>query len=406
MSLIFSFAVSLLIILFSRTMALNLFHNIELANVLKLFALALPFTTLTSIFLFTTQGFKIMKYKVMVREIMEPLGRILLVLVLLFFGWRLYGLLYAYLIPIICGTILSFYYFRKVFPQISRKAVRPIYETKKLLHFSWPVFLTEFFCMINLWIGVGMLGYFSISEEVGIYSAAHRTALWGTIIITSFSSIFAPVISDLYTRGESSKLNKYFKTVAKWTFTLNLPLSLMMIFFARDILNIFGPEFLPGMPCLVVLSLGWLVSSSTGSVSQMIAMSGRPKINLLNIIGALTGQVILNILLIPKYGILGAAFALSVSIILGNIVAVVEVVFILKMHPYRRDFYKPVLAAAVSFPALCLYAGQVSIHNTFIMFITGGLIFLALYTIILILLGVSEEERFILKKVIKKLIAY
>ncbi|MCZ2845869.1 MAG: flippase, partial [Candidatus Bathyarchaeota archaeon] len=398
--------VASLVILLSKTIAFNLLHKMELTNVLRFFALAIPFTTLTTMLVFSTQGFKIMKYRVFVREIFEPSLRLIMVIILFIFGWKLYGVIFAYLIPGIFGTLLAFYYLKKIFPQITRGEVLPIYETKKLLDFSWPLLLVQFFGLTILWTDTLMLGFFKTFKDVGIYSAAQRTALLGSIIMISFNSIFAPVISDLYNRRELNKLNNLFKTVAKWIFTFSFPIFLLMIFFAKSILNIFGSEFIPGATCLIILSIGWLIHSSTGSVGQMITMTGRPKLNLMNVTGVLISNIILNLLLIPKYGILGAAIATAISLGLINMITILEGSLILKMYPYRIDFFKPLIAGCVSLVALFFYTKHIlQNHINFQLFI-GVLIFLVLYSITLVLLGVREEDKIVLEKIKTKLFSH
>ncbi|HDL64840.1 MAG TPA: flippase, partial [Proteobacteria bacterium] len=256
-----SIVFALLLFAFSRTIAVSIFHKSELTIVLRIFALVLPFTTLTTMLLFATQGFKIMKYKAIVSEIFEPLGRLILVIILFLLGLKLYGVIFAYLIPLVAGTWLAFHYLKKVFPPVVKKELRPTYETKQLLHFSWPLLFVNFFGFMIMWIDTLMLGYFKTSQDVGIYSAAQRTALLGCLIVASFNSIFAPVISDLHNRKEFSSLNEYFKTVAKWMFTFSFPISLLIIFFARGILNLFGPQFVSGIPSLIILSVGWIIYS-------------------------------------------------------------------------------------------------------------------------------------------------
>ncbi|MFQ6082633.1 MAG: flippase [Candidatus Aminicenantia bacterium] len=400
-----SIIIATLIILLSKTISFNLFHKIELTNILRLFAMAIPFTTLTTILVFSTQGFKIMKYKVLVREIFEPLVRITLVIILFIFGWKLYGVIFSYLIPLILGPLLAFYYLKKIFPQITRKEVLPIYETKKLLDFSWPLLFVQFLGLSMLWIDTLMLGFFKTFQDVGIYSAAQRTALLGSIIISSFNSIFAPVISDLYNRKELDKLNNYFKTVAKWIFTFSFPLFLLMIFFAESILNVFGHEFIKGATCLIILSIGWIIYSGVGSVGQMIIMSGRQKLHLVNMSSILFMNIILNLILIPKYGIIGAAIATSTSIILFSIIELIQVYLILKIHPYRKDFLKPLFAGGVSLFTLSLLTELIicNIYSGMLKsLILGSVAFIGIYILIFYILGLQEEDKIVLEKIKEK----
>ena len=405
-ALLSGLVVASLLILLSRTLALSLFHHIELENVLRLFAMVIPFTTLTTMMVFSTQGFKIMEYTVIVREIFEPSSRILLVSILFLLGWKLNGVMLVYLIVAILGTILGYHCLKRVFPQITREELQPIYETKKLLNFSWPLLFVQFFSLTNLWIDTVMLGHFRTSQEVGIYSAAQRTALLGTLLIFSFNTIFAPVISDLHAKGRFCELSNYFKTTAKWTFTFNFPLFLIMVFFAESILNIFGSEFVSEATSLIILSIGWLVLSGTGSGNQIITMSGRSKLSLTNISFVLVTNILLNLLFIPKYGASGAALATAVSISLGSLIALLEVNAILKIHPYRLDFFKPLMAGCMSLGVLFVLERYMLQDHDFTLFLALILIFMLIYSSMLFLFGMSEEDKIILKRLKRRLFSH
>ncbi|MFW9973232.1 MAG: oligosaccharide flippase family protein, partial [Candidatus Odinarchaeota archaeon] len=181
-------------IVLSKFVATNIFHEADLTKVLKIFAVAIPFTALTTTLVFSTQSFKMMRYTVYVREIFEPAIRIIIVTLMFIIGWKLYGAILALIISLMMGTFLAFYYLKNLFPNLTNKKIKPIYESRKIFVFSWPLLLAEFFGFIVIWINILMIGYFKASQEVGVYSASHRTALLGGIILVSFNSIFSPII--------------------------------------------------------------------------------------------------------------------------------------------------------------------------------------------------------------------
>ncbi len=394
----------ILIILLSKYLALNIFHKIDLITVLRLFAIAVPLTALTSISVFATQGFKIMKYRVYVREICEPLIRIVVVIFVFLIGWKLYGAIGAFIISLFTGSVLAFYYLRRVFPELTEKRTNTIFETHRLLSYSWPLLLAEFFSLIIIWINILMIGYFRTSQEVGIYSASHRTALFGQMILISFNAIFSPIIADLYNKKDMKKLEELFKVVTKWILMLSLPVCLLLVFYASEILNLFGKNFMQGALCLMILAAAQLVNSIFGTSGFMIMMSGRSKINLLNNVVVVILNIGLNIILIPSYGIVGAALALSISILVINLIMLLEVYLILKIHPFRKSMYKSVLAAIISTLFLVLLSQYiVKTLHPFIQAIVGSLLFLVLYILLMLLLKMEHEDRIIYQKLKDKI---
>jgi O-antigen/teichoic acid export membrane protein len=209
----------------AHPLAVHFFHKPELGGVLRMFSLGILLAALTNILVSATQGSKIMTYSVVVNEVFEPVVRVALVgTAFLLMGSHLLGVLGAYLAPVWLGAVLAYYYLGKTFPVIKQKAVLPIYEKKRFLDFSLPMLFVQFFGLWSISIDTLMLGYFKTSQEVGIYSAAQKTALVGNIIFVSFSSIFAPIAADLYNRKELPLLSLYYKTVTKWMLALSLPL--------------------------------------------------------------------------------------------------------------------------------------------------------------------------------------
>jgi O-antigen/teichoic acid export membrane protein len=388
----------------SNVVAVRLFDKYELSTVLKIFSIAIPFTAVTSILLFASQGFKVMAYRVAVRDIFEPVSRILIVIVLFAVGLRMEGAIIAFILSIILASFLAAWFLRRLFPQIRDKRVKPVVESKRILSFSWPLFLMSLSHLMFLWTGALLLGYFSDPQEVGIFVAAQRTAFLITMILAAFNAIFSPMISDLYNRKQFHSLEKLFKVETKWIFSISLPLVILIILFAEDILSLFGEEFILGTSCLILVSLGQLINTSVGSSEIMIMMSGKSKINLINLISILSFDIILSVILIPRHGILGAAVALALSIALLNVVHLIEVYVIFKIHPYTRGFYKPILSGLIAFLILRLTFDRfLHLQDSLLMVMIGSLIFMSVYVLSLTILGIEEEEKVIFMNILSKI---
>jgi O-antigen/teichoic acid export membrane protein len=372
--------------------------NIDL--ILIVFAVGVIFTAMTEIFVFTTQAFQIMTYKVLVRRIIEPGISLLLLFFFLLLGWQIFGATLAFVIALAIGTICAFFFMRKVIPYITKKTPESIFETKKIMSFSWPLFFVGFFDLINNYINTLMLGYFKTSTEVGIYGATWRTAFIIPIILDSFNSIFAPVISDLFNRKENKKLEDLFKIVARWIFTISLPVTIVLIFFSSEILSVWGQEYTLGATSLIIICLAQLINCTTGSVGFVLMMTGHTKINLINNFIGLLLAVSLNLWLIPRYGVLGAALSLGTVLAIINIIRLIEVYILFKIHPYRVQFYKPILSAGIALFFL-FFGSKLFLHSPHVLLTIalGSLLFLGAYILVLSLLGLEEEDQIILKKI-------
>ena len=353
---------------------------------------------------FSLQGFKLLKYKMAVREIFEPLIRLILVAIVLAAGWKLPAVFLAYLLTSISALFLAFYFVKKVFPRITDRQLLPVYETRKLFAFSWPLLFIFFFGSLLLWTDTVILALFRTSTEVGIYGATQRTALLCSIIITAFNSIFAPIAADLSSRGQRTQLETLFKTVTKWTLLTSSPLCIGFFLFPGEILGIFGVRFTEGRVSLIILSVAWLLHSAMSSAGLLLTMSGRSRLQLVNASLLLLANIVLNFLLIPGLGAKGAALATAISIILFDIVSVIEVAMIAKMIPFRMDFFK-VLAAG----GIMLSAGMAILKFKWIPLppLAGALLVFTVvffvYLLVIWILGIGKEERLVLKDLLRRL---
>ena len=396
--------VGVLLFVLAGTLSTRLFHKPELSPILKFFAFVIPFTSVTTILTFSTQGFKIIKYKVYIREIFEPVLRILGVVLFFFMGFELMGVMFAYVLVGVLAVLLAFYYLKKVFPELTDCSIRPIYETKKIFAFSWPLLFTYLLGPLLLWTDTIVLGLLRNTEEVGIYGAAQRTGLLASIVISSFIALFAPTIADLFNREKISDLNSLLKGVSKWVFAINLPLCVWLILFSKFILNLFGPDFSIGSHALVILVLGWIVHSSMGLLGIVLTMSGRSKLHLINTSSLLLINVLLNFYLIPKWGMAGAALATAASLTLVDLVTLIEVYIILNLVPFRRDFLKPLAAGVLTLASLSIFTKTLSItYNSYLKVFIVSLFIIILYGGLYMLLRFSEEDKIIINTIIGKI---
>lgn len=398
--------ISFLLWIFSRTISVHIFHKANLTSVLRFFTLGLAFTVATEIVVFSIQAFQVLKYRVLVRMIFEPGLRIILALFAFWLGWKLNGVLVAYLVSQIFGTYLAFSYLKKVFP-LTNDQVHPVYETKKILSFSWPLFFVGFLDQLLVQVSTLMLGHYRTIQEVGIYGAAQRTGFLIPIVLTSFNAIFAPIIADLYNRKEYKTLENLFKIVTQWICTISFPVFLIIAFYAEDILRLWGEQYKTGAVCLIVICCAQMINCGVGSVGFVIMMTGRTIINLVNNLIVFLLILSLNYLLIPRYGLLGAAASLAVALSLVNIIRLVEVYLILKIHPYRAAYYKPILAggSALATSWALGHLLKLMIGSPLLMLVVHSSAIGLAYVIALLVLGINEEDKVVWRKIKEKMLS-
>jgi len=402
-SIFFSAILSVFVFLFATPIGHGFFHVSSLGLVLKILSLSLIFSVVAEILAFSLQALGAIQYRVYFRLVLEPALGIIIVLFLFQFGPSLWAPSIALTGPFLLSSFLSFWFLKRFLPvQLIRRRAEPE-EVKELLAFSWPLFSASLLSFLLYQVTPLMFGYFRSTQEVGLYAAALRTSFLLLLTLEAFNSVFAPLISDLTNRGELKKLEVLFKVITKWVFSLSLPLFLILTLFGREVLGLWGKRYQQAFLCLLILAAGQLINCATGPVGYMISMSGRPKISLANTAATLGLNIFLNLLLIPHYGVIGGAISFALSLSLVNLARLIEVWLILKIHPYRADFYKPLLAGFISFLITLELRKHFFLPGDLLRLVLGTLALGVIYSLFLIGLGIAEEEKIILVKIREKL---
>lgn len=381
----------------SRFLSVSVFAKPELQPVIKLLSFSLPFLFAAVIALAYTQGLKMMKYVVWSRFLFWPLSNVVLALLFFFAGCGLNGMAAANTTSIFLTCILSMFFLVKCFPNI--KHIKAVYEARKLLRISIPSAGIIFLTYVIMWTDILMLGYFKTSEEVAVYNMAMRTALLISLTLVSFGAIFAPIVSDLCNRKQMQKLGALFKTVTRWNFGVSFSVFLLMALLSKEIMAMFGQRFIIGYAPLVILASAQLLNASVGSVGVVLIMSGKQDIMMWNNVGVCVLNILLNRLLIPPYGIIGAAIASGISIIASNVVMLLEVCILLRMHPYSRHFVKPLGASLVAFGIVVFVLNMLGNLVGVQKMLVSVLLFSAIFITVLYKLGFNDQDRFIIKTV-------
>ncbi|WP_452232827.1 flippase [Lacinutrix sp. MEBiC02595] len=222
------------------------------------------------------------------------------------------------------GTVIAFIlsiFLTKHKEEIKRKA----FPLKKMMNYSLPMLATSSFIFLMGWTDTLMLGYYNDKADVGIYSVVIKIARIAIIVLTSVNLVLAPKISELYSKSEHDKMKELIRKATKIIFITTAPMVGLILIANKFVLGLFGDEFIIGSTALIVIMLAQLFNAMTGSVGQVMNMTGNhKKLRDFTIISVIL-NIVLNLILIPLYGILGAAIATATSSVVINIISVIFV---------------------------------------------------------------------------------
>ncbi len=340
-TLALSLALSVLLFAGAGDLAESVFDKPFLATTFRAFVVGLPFLTFMSMALWATQGFGTLKYAAFVGQAARPLANLVLLVFFYLLGVQVLGAVAAYVISMALGAALALASLKKVFPDLL--AGKAEYEGRKLSDASAPMIVANVTQYSNLWTAVVVLGVFEPVPTVGVYSAAARTAALSSLVLISFAGVFSPLAAGLYRQDRIGELGRLYADVSRWAFTGALAFFLVTALLSRDVMLFFGKEFAHGWP-VVVISAAQLFNSSVGPTARLLAMTGHQKAVMVSTAGSTVAAVALNLLLVPHYGVGGAAAATAAALVLANGSSLLFVRSRLGFWPYGPRYAKPLLA--------------------------------------------------------------
>jgi O-antigen/teichoic acid export membrane protein len=199
------------------------------------------------------------------------------------------------------------------------KGATPVYSYREWIGIALVLLLQVGFKTILSQTDIVMVGSLMGPEEAGIYSAAVKTAVWVAFVLQTVNIVVAPIFTTLYAQGNSQELQKLVSTVTLWIFWSSLAIASILIAFAGPVMGLFGPEFVVASWQLRILVLGQLVNALCGSVNLLMVMTGHQNKAVVVYGWAVLINVLLNGILIPLVGSLGAAIATSLTMALWNV---------------------------------------------------------------------------------------
>lgn len=281
---------------------------------LSLFMLAV--TALVQVVL---QGMRKIVWSQLGEKIFRPL--ILIILVLVFYWLQsavsLENTLWINVSSIAVTMLIALIVCRKTIGGRLKK-ILPVYHFKDWIAASATFFIADVLYNCNSRISIFLLGIFQNEKNIGVFNIALRISevISFSLVIVNF--VLSPVIAKLYANGDRERLQNLVTKCARVTLAIGSLLVVGILFFRKDILMLFGGNFLLGEQALIILCIGQLVNVVSGSVGLLLLMTGNQRFSIYSLAAGITINLVLNLLLTPTYGITGAAIAATASLVVWN----------------------------------------------------------------------------------------
>jgi O-antigen/teichoic acid export membrane protein len=387
-----------LIFFFSEWISLQIFHEAALITPLKIFSLAILPVVLLNFVVSMFRGRQKAKEKVVLEDMIWASLLPALTAAAILLGYGLNYAVLSYLISAVLTLFCGYYLYKRE----SNHGLTSDLITKKLLIFSWPLFLISVFAILNRWFDVLMLGWLGSSSTAGIYEISFAIAGYIGFLLEVLGFMFMPVISELHGEGNLERIKEVYTTATRWIISLSLPFLAGALIFTEEVINLlFGADYISGSTALTVLAIGFFYKVAKGPSEAILISIGETKKYLIG--AGITTLLIasLNLLLIPEYGMLGAAFSTLAAFLIGDSILLLLTWREIGILPYNLSFTRVI-------PPILLSAGAVHVIHVILspglvgsMFLGGtmGLIYLAL---LYLFGGIQKKDLSLVQEILQR----
>lgn len=360
---------------------------------LRIFAISIPLGILWPlIYRYLISHFEV-KITVLFGDFFRPLFRIIFLIVFIIIGARSFSLILSDIFVGASMIVLGFYILFKLYGKDSFVGNLDIAQKQAFLSYSLP-FLPLNLIRSNRMIIV-ILGFFVGMTKIGIFSISLKLAAISTFLLVGINFIFRPMLSKLFAENNHETLVSVYKSITRWIFIGTLPVAFLLVLYPASFLSLFGKKFETGALVLVIISLGYFFDFATSTTQSIIAMSGRSWMSLMNEIANFVCIIVLSIILIPSFQLIGAAVAVSVGIVLVNILRLIQSYEIIGCSPFSPYLIKPIIAAILAGAISYFFFPIGKIYPLFNLMTLVGMFSLT-YAACILLFGINKEDKMLL----------
>ena len=358
----------------------------SVANALRAMAIALPFAALLDTFLSVARGYRDMRPTVLIDRLGRSSGQLLGVTIATVAGSAalLAPLWAAAYVPAAIAALLWLRHSRRRERQrastaastsggaaagaaggaVGGAAGRPATRTpsrraiarapREFWRFTAPRSLATMAQVVIQRLDIVLVGIMRGPSAAAIYTAATRFLVVGQLGNAALSLAAQPRFTELFAVGARREANRIYQATTSWLVSVTWPIYLLAIVYGPQILTVFGRSYRAGAPVMIILAASMLVATACGQVDMVLTTTGRSSWSLVNGLTAMIVNISVDLALIPRYGIIGAAIGWAAAIGVTNLVPLAQVAVVARLQPFGRGTLTACGIAAVCFGAVPL----------------------------------------------------
>lgn len=373
----------------------HIFKMPELSTLLRILSIVFPFTFVAGVLLGLLNGLRKMK-EYNTALILQSVLLIVVTLPLVYYGFGVTGA--------VIGIVLSSVGYCLYLIWVSRDYLRVTFRgytdtTKKILRFGLQIVATNVVDLVSYRADIILMGYFLTAADVGYYTAAVGLSQFFWLIPNAIQRITYPATSEYWSKNNHAALQTMINKSMKYSACIMLPVALGVGFFGEEIITtLFGEKFTHAFAPLEVLLIGTVINGAVvRAVGSCMAGVGRPDINLKIVIVSAAVGIVLNSVLIPQVGIVGAALSTTIALTVSSVLQLFFIERIIMVKIDAKWFGEITVVTC-----LAVLASELPFMNTYL----TDVIILCSYVVIILRWFLTKEDRTYFRGLLREVLSF
>jgi O-antigen/teichoic acid export membrane protein len=326
---------------------------------LRVLALLVPVAAISDTLLMGSRGFNTMRPLVLVERIGRPIGQVLLTVAAILIGAKTaVGFTSAWALPYVATAAVAAWWTAGLLRRAERPrrmrgakvvaeagapagvpgatAARAETTGREYWIFTAPRALQSIVQIALQRLDIVLVSALIGPKEAAVYAAVTRFLVFGQLGAQAITAAVQPQLGSRLFSGDVVGAGTVYQVSTCWLILLTWPVYLCLAVFSRQIPAFFGRGYDAGSTVLVILGCAMLIATGAGLVDVVLAMAGKTTWTLANSSLALVVDVTLNLILLPRIGIKGAAIAWAAAIVCNNVLPVTQLAVSMRLHPFGR----------------------------------------------------------------------
>lgn len=382
--------------------ASEIFGDASVTTSIRIFGAGIPFASVLMLAVGGIRGQEVPRYRVYLKNLLQPSVRFSLVIISVVYGLGQSGFALSYVIPYAVVGGIGIILLQQTLPSYSPDRITQD-RISELWKYSLPMTVSKAASFVYRSADIFIILYFIGSEGVGSYGVAYAAARLVLLFNTAFNFLGAPIASRLESEEGVRGMVDSHQPLIRWLVIASATVLFPFVIFPSEFIGfVYRPRYTAGANALAVLALGFAVHNVLGTQGNLLRGLGESRVLAINGIIAAVTNVVLNIVLIPQYGITGAASATVMSYLLMDCLMTIELRWKANVSIISFRIVTPAILALPNF-VIGLYTKNLVADNFSWIFLFCAIFASAYLSLVVVVTGFTAADMMLIRSVNEKL---